>query len=101
VEEKKLWQNLRDVQERQAILTRAYSLLRQSIHKLQGEGIRAMDLSNAFVHHPEALYKDDCCHINSRGNEVIGQRLLSILRELSKSSRSFPLARSNPLLSKW
>lgn len=101
VEEKKLWQNLPDVQERQAILTRTYSLLRQSIQKLQGEGIRAMDLSNAFVHHPEPLYKDDCCHINSRGNEVIGQRLLTILREQSKNSRSFPLARSNPQHSKW
>ena len=53
-----------------------YPLLRAFDRDLQGQGINFFDLTEIFVDHPETLYIDDCCHLNSRGNELLAAAML-------------------------
>ena len=63
---------------------RTYPLLHQFGQDLQQNGVHYFDLAQIFNDHPETLYRDDCCHLNRRGNELLAaamvQRLAPALR---------------------
>lgn len=50
----------------------AYPLLKESGKRLQAQGVNFRDLSTLFTGVRETVYKDDCCHMNMAGNEMIG-----------------------------
>ena len=54
----------------------AYPLLTEFGAKLQQQGINYFDLTRIFVNHPETLYRDDCCHLNYRGNELLAAAMV-------------------------
>ncbi|HVW00906.1 MAG TPA: hypothetical protein VHB77_11225 [Planctomycetaceae bacterium] len=62
-----------------------YPLLRQRGAELRDRGVRFFDLTTIFADHPEATYRDNCCHMNQHGYELIGARIGEIVRaELDK-----------------
>ena len=54
----------------------AYPLLAEFGAKLQQQGINYFDLTRIFSDHPETLYRDDCCHLNARGNELLAAAMV-------------------------
>jgi hypothetical protein len=56
-----------------------YPLLVRLGLDLERHGIPFHDLTRIFADHPEPIYRDDCCHINQRGNEIMA---LSIARAI-------------------
>ena len=63
---------------------RGYPQLRQFNRDLTGQGIRYFDLTGIFTDRRETLYKNPCCHLNDRGNELLAaamvQRMAPALR---------------------
>ena len=62
----------------------AYPLLRRLGGELSQQGINYYDLTQIFADHGETLYKDDCCHLNTRGNELLAA---SMVRRLEPALR--------------
>jgi len=58
---------------------RGYPLLRERGGELSVQGVRFFDLTGVFADHEEPLYHDVCCHVNERGNELLGQRIGEIV----------------------
>lgn len=53
-----------------------YPLLAGFGEELQRRGINFFDLTQIFNNHPETLYRDDCCHLNQRGNELLAAAMV-------------------------
>jgi hypothetical protein len=64
-----------------------YPLLRQAGPELKKAGVTFTDLSRVFVDHPEPLYRDDCCHLNIRGNELLAGFIGNVIVERLSSAR--------------
>ena len=58
---------------------KGYPLLRAFNRDLQNQGIDYFDLTGIFAAHPETLYKDTCCHLNARGNELLAAEMVRLL----------------------
>ena len=58
---------------------RTYPLLHQFGHGLQQNGVHYFDLAQIFNAHPETLYRDHCCHLNQRGNELLASAMVQRL----------------------
>ncbi len=62
----------------------SYPLLLRLGDELRQQGINYYDLTQIFADNHETLYKDDCCHFNERGSELLAasmvQRLEPALR---------------------
>ena len=72
----------------------AYPLLAEFGAKLQQQGINYFDLTRIYRDHPETLYRDDCCHLNDRGNELLAaamvQRMAPALLRRGRASGRAP-----------
>ena len=75
---------------------KGYPLLRAFAPALQSRGINYFDLTRIFADHRETLYRDICCHLNDRGNELlaaaIAQRMEPSLRRLGRESPAAPVS---------
>ena len=75
---------------------RGYPRLREFDRDLQNQGINYFDLTGIFADHPETLYRDECCHLNERGYELLAaamvQRLEPALRRLGQDSPAAPVS---------
>jgi hypothetical protein len=49
--------------------------LRQSGKKMQTLGVDVIDLMSLFSKNNESIFIDTCCHINQRGNEILGSAI--------------------------
>ena len=58
------------------LVEQGYPLLRAFNRDLQGQGIDYFDLTGIFADHSETLYKDTCCHLNARGNELLAAEMI-------------------------
>ena len=54
-------------------------LLRQFGRDLQSQGINYFDLTRIFVDRRETLYRDDCCHFNDHGQELLAAAMVERL----------------------
>lgn len=52
-----------------------YPLLKERGRGLKERGVRFHDLTRTFEDHPETIYRDTCCHVNQRGNELLGEAI--------------------------
>ena len=75
---------------------RGYPQLRELNQDLASRGINYFDLTGIFVDHPETLYRDRCCHLNDRGNELLAaamvRRLEPALARLGRESPAAPVS---------
>ena len=58
------------------LAARGYPQLRAISRDLSSQGINYFDLTGIFVDHPETLYRDKCCHLNARGNELLAAAMV-------------------------
>ena len=79
-----------------SVVERGYPLLREFHRDLQNQGVNYFDLTGIFAAHPETLYRDKCCHLNARGNELLAaamvQRMEPALRRLGRDSSGGPIS---------
>ena len=61
------------------LVEQGYPLLRAFNRDLQNQGIDYFDLTGIFAAHSETLYKDTCCHLNARGNELLAAEMVRLL----------------------
>ena len=70
----------RETSNRKVPVERGYPLLMEAGRALTREGVPYFDLTMMFADSRETLYRDACCHLNARGNELlareIGRRIL-------------------------
>ena len=63
---------------------------------MQDQGINYFDLTGIFLDHPETLYRDNCCHLNARGNELLAaamvERMEPALLRLGGKSPARPVS---------
>jgi hypothetical protein len=58
-----------------------YPLLVREGRELTCQGVLFTDLTQLFADHPEPTYCDWCCHLNSRGNELMAQKIAEVIRD--------------------
>ena len=79
-----------------AFIPQGYPLLREWGRDLTGQGINYFDLTGIFADHPETLYRDPCCHLNDRGNELLAAAMVRqmepALLRLSRESPAAPVS---------
>jgi len=75
---------------------RGYPLLTGFNRDLQDRGIHYFDLTGIFLDRPETLYRDNCCHLNARGNELLAaamvERMDPALLRLGRESPAGPVS---------
>ena len=63
---------------------------------MTNRGVAYFDLTGIFADNRETLYRNECCHLNGRGNELLAaamvQRLTPALRRLGQDSRDKPVS---------
>lgn len=62
---------LRDDQQYRPGAERGYPRLRDAGRRLLEHGVNFTDLTPVFRDVSEAVYADDCCHLNARGSEIV------------------------------
>ena len=79
-----------------SLAIKGYPQLRELGRDLPGQGVNYFDLTGVFAGHPETLYRDDCCHLNERGNELLAaamvMRLEPALRRWGRESPAGPVS---------
>jgi hypothetical protein len=64
-------------------VSEGYALLREAGAELAAEGVAFQDLSGVFREVEEPVYADDCCHLNARGNRLLGAAVGRAIAEAS------------------
>ena len=49
--------------------------------RLREHGINYFDLTKIFENNPETLYRDDCCHFNELGYELLAEQMVQHMAE--------------------
>lgn len=71
-----------------AAVVQGWPHLRAAGEALRRHGIPFHDLTEIFVENHESLYIDDCCHVDSRGSDLIGEEIGRLLAaELKRIDR--------------
>lgn len=52
-----------------------FPLMQASAARFAREGMSFCDLTQVFAEHPEPIYTDNCCHINSSGDELLAEAI--------------------------
>ena len=77
-------------------MAKGYPLLTGFNQDLQRQGVNYFDLTGIFADHSETLYRDSCCHLNDRGNELLAaemvRRLEPALRRLAGERPDGPVS---------
>lgn len=69
-------------------VAKGYPLLLAEIGRMQQNGIAVQSAINVFDRVSEAVYVDDCCHYNARGNTIFGEYVANTIQQaLSKDNR--------------
>jgi polynucleotide 5'-kinase involved in rRNA processing len=55
--------------------------LRERLKDLRNANVPIFDLTEIFQNTREAVYIDTCCHLNSRGNEIMGKEIVQIISQ--------------------
>ena len=63
----------------QSHVARAYPRLQAAGRDLPGRGVNYFDLTGIFADRSETLYRDTCCHLNERGNELLAAEMVRLM----------------------
>ena len=69
-----------------------YPLLRRFNGDLQKDGANYFDLTWIFAGRRETLYRDDCCHLNRQGNELLAAEMARRLEPALRRRAARPAA---------
>ncbi len=58
-----------------------YPIMQAESSKLTGQGVAFFDLTEIFSNHPEQIYVDSCCHVNSSGNQIMAHAISQRIRD--------------------
>ncbi len=58
-----------------------YPLLIREGRNLAERGVSFTDLTTLFAGHSERTYRDACCHLNARGNELMAAKIAEVIRQ--------------------
>jgi hypothetical protein len=61
------------------IVEAAYPMLAHAGGALSRAGVRFTDLTGMFVDTTETVYRDGCCHLNARGNEMLADAIAAAI----------------------
>lgn len=61
--------------------TAGYPLLIEAGKKLVDRQVNFTDLTQMFANNSEVLYKDSCCHVNTRGYDYVVDEIVKVLAE--------------------
>ena len=82
------------------LVAEGYPLLLEFGQELPGQGVNYFDLTRIFAAHPETLYRDNCCHLNARGYELLAaamvKRMEPALLRLGGASPAAPVSALAP-----
>jgi hypothetical protein len=73
-----------------APVEQGYPLLRKEGATLPTLGVRYRDLTQLFAGRTEVLYRDNCCHVNQAGNEVLAEAVAGALLETPEPPSGIP-----------
>jgi hypothetical protein len=69
-------------------VVRGWDHLRKEGEDLRRQGVAFHDLTEIFAGVEETVYSDDCCHLNDRGNLLVGRAVAdAIARDLPSGPR--------------
>ncbi|MFN0054385.1 MAG: hypothetical protein ACKV0T_19585 [Planctomycetales bacterium] len=57
-----------------------YPLLQAKGQRLVEQGVAFADLTRIFSEHPEPIYRDDCCHVNQAGDEILATQIAARIK---------------------
>jgi hypothetical protein len=63
------------------VIRKGYPLLEIAGRELTSQGVRFHSLTDVFHEHEEPLYKDNCCHLNKAGSDVIAVEVARFIGE--------------------
>lgn len=63
-----------------------YPLLIERGRELTRRGVRFYDLTQMFADDPGPHYRDDCCHLNERGNELLAAKIAEAILQGSRTA---------------
>lgn len=69
------------------IASRGYPLLQARAADLRRAGVAFYDLTSIFENETETIYKDPCCHVNQRGNQIFGREVARAVAETLRDRR--------------
>jgi lysophospholipase L1-like esterase len=55
-------------------------LLKAAVQDLRHQGVPIFDLTGIFSSTKETVYKDDCCHLNDLGNQIMADAVVSKIK---------------------
>lgn len=61
-------------------LTEAYAAMEAEVLGLRARGVSAWSLAHVYERTAETVYTDSCCHLNARGNAILGEAIAATLR---------------------
>ena len=56
-----------------------YPVLKELGGDLARRGVHFYDLTNVFVNTKEALYRDNCCHVNIKGLRIVSAAIATAI----------------------
>ena len=63
----------------QSYVRLGYPPLQEVGRDLQSQGVNYFDLTGIFADRPETLYRDTCCHLNERGNQLLAAEMVRLM----------------------
>ena len=66
---------------REVIYRETLPLMAEFGTRLREHGINYFDLTKIFENNPETLYRDECCHFNTRGNQLLVEQMVRHMAE--------------------
>ena len=63
----------------QSYVRLGYPPLQEIGRDLPSQGVNYFDLTGIFAARPETLYRDTCCHLNERGNELLAAEMVRLM----------------------
>lgn len=67
-------------------IEQGYPVLLDRLQRLAADGIPVVDATRVFDTEPNPIYIDSCCHVNERGNRILGEFVAdAIARRLAKT----------------
>lgn len=71
---------------RYAAVAERYDALAREVARLRAAGLPVASLTEVFDDEPEAVWRDECCHVNPRGNVLLARAAAARAAELLASA---------------
>jgi len=81
---------------RRELVQRGYALLRKRGQRLREAGVPFHDLTGLYAARTETIYRDVCCHVNLRGNELLAEAIAAAARGPSPQRVTSPDPAAEP-----